>query len=310
MCAAALNKVFAFVLAALPASQLSSCGGNEGSFGGQETVLKLPHTSFPVRIYGTARRRRAVVLFASGDGGWKAFEDKICRYLASLGFCVVGWDCRKFADRGLYDQGTLASGFAAALDEARHGGHDVQATGRSIGLMRHLCIHRGVMDALIAESLLDFQRRGLSQASLGNAPLAYIESGSLDSLEEKLIRYLFERFETYYGYKALFEFKRNSIPPGGVGMLPTAVLPTCYPRLPPSCACICQAVSSNAFDPERQQTISRTGICCFRRNPCRISIDDRADRRHGLMIQRCSSSHQLVGEPLEALEPFFQRAVG
>jgi len=68
------------------------------------------------------------------------------------------------------------------------------------------------MDALIAESLLDFQRRGLSQASLGNAPLANIESGSLDSLEEKVIRYLFESFDAYYGYKSLFEFKKKFHP--------------------------------------------------------------------------------------------------
>jgi phosphatidylglycerol lysyltransferase len=68
------------------------------------------------------------------------------------------------------------------------------------------------MDALIAESLLDFQRRGLSQASLGNAPLANVESGSIDSLEEKVIRYLFEQFDAYYGYKSLFEFKKKFHP--------------------------------------------------------------------------------------------------
>jgi phosphatidylglycerol lysyltransferase len=68
------------------------------------------------------------------------------------------------------------------------------------------------MEAVIAESLLDFQRRGLSQASLGNGPLANIESGSLHSLEEKVIRYLFERFDAYYGYKSLFEFKRKFHP--------------------------------------------------------------------------------------------------
>ena len=105
----------------------------------------------------------------------------------------------------LFDEKNLPVAFASWLPYA-------QATGRSIDLMRHLSIHRGVMDALIAESLLDFQRRGLSQASLGNAPLANIESGSLDSLEEKVIRYLFERFDAYYGYKSLFEFKKKFHP--------------------------------------------------------------------------------------------------
>jgi phosphatidylglycerol lysyltransferase len=87
-----------------------------------------------------------------------------------------------------------------------------QGTGRSLDLMRHHSSHRGVMDALIVESLLDFQRRGIAEASLGNAPLANIEHSSLDSLEEKAVRYLFERFDRYYGYKSLFEFKRKFHP--------------------------------------------------------------------------------------------------
>ena len=105
----------------------------------------------------------------------------------------------------LFDENKAALAFASWLPYA-------QEKGRSIDLMRHRPIHRGVMDALIAESLLDFQRRGLSEASLGNAPLANIESGSLDSLEEKAIRYLFERFDHYYGYKSLFEFKKKFHP--------------------------------------------------------------------------------------------------
>ena len=119
ICADGSNKLFAFVLAVILASHISSCGGKEGSFGGQEIVLRLPRMSFPVRIYAVDKRCRALVLFASGDGGWKAFEDKICRYLATQGLCVIGWDCRKFADPGLYDQKVLAEGFAAAVEEAR-----------------------------------------------------------------------------------------------------------------------------------------------------------------------------------------------
>ena len=110
-------RFFAVVLAVLLASYVSSCRGKDGSFGGQEIVLKLAQMSLPVRIYGADKRCRALVLFASGDGGWKVFEDKICQYLASLDLCVVGWDCRKFAEQGLYDQKILAAGFAAAIDE-------------------------------------------------------------------------------------------------------------------------------------------------------------------------------------------------
>ena len=113
------NKFFAVLLALLLAGHISGCGSKDGRFGGEETVLKLPRMPFSVRIYQAHTGCRALVLFASGDGGWKAFEDKICRYLASQGFCVVGWDSRKFADPGFYDQKVLAAGFAAALDEAR-----------------------------------------------------------------------------------------------------------------------------------------------------------------------------------------------
>ena len=71
---------------------------------------------------------------------------------------------------------------------------------------------RGRWTPLLPKVCWISRRRGLAQASLGNAPLANIESGSVDSLEEKVIRYLFERFDAYYGYKSLFEFKRKFHP--------------------------------------------------------------------------------------------------
>jgi phosphatidylglycerol lysyltransferase len=105
----------------------------------------------------------------------------------------------------LFNDENLPIAFASWLPYA-------QGMGRSIDLMRHRSVHHGVMDALITESLLDFQRRGHSLASLGNAPLANVESGSLNTPEEKVIRYLFERFDAYYGYKSLFEFKKKFHP--------------------------------------------------------------------------------------------------
>jgi hypothetical protein len=55
ICVDGSNKFFAVLLTILLASHVSGCGGKDGSFGGQETVLKLPDRSFPVRIY---ERRR------------------------------------------------------------------------------------------------------------------------------------------------------------------------------------------------------------------------------------------------------------
>lgn len=56
-----------------------------------------------------------MVLFASGDGGWKGFEDRICQSLARQGYCVVGWDCLAYSKPGFYDQKTLASDFDTAI---------------------------------------------------------------------------------------------------------------------------------------------------------------------------------------------------
>jgi hypothetical protein len=53
------NKFFAVLFAGLLTGHVSSCGGKDGSFGGQETILKLPRMSFPVRIYEADKRCRA-----------------------------------------------------------------------------------------------------------------------------------------------------------------------------------------------------------------------------------------------------------
>jgi phosphatidylglycerol lysyltransferase len=119
MLADAPSSLATILFALLLAGHVPSCRSKDSSFGGREALLKLPRMSLPVRIYEAEQNCRGLILFASGDGGWKEFEDKICRYFASQGLCVVGWDCKKFADRGLYDLTTLASGFAAAVEEAK-----------------------------------------------------------------------------------------------------------------------------------------------------------------------------------------------
>lgn len=115
-----------------------------------------------------------------------------------------------------------------------------QGTGRSLDLIRYGSNRKGVMDLLLVESLLDFQSRGLREASLGCAPLANIEDPSADSTEEKGMRYLFERFDGVYGYKSLFEFKRKFAPiwrgrqvayPGLAYLVP-AVTAIAYVHLP------------------------------------------------------------------------------
>lgn len=105
----------------------------------------------------------------------------------------------------LQDESGRAVAFATWLPYA-------QGSGRALDLMRHYPAHRGVMDALILEGIQEFQRRGCKEASLGNAPLANINSAEMDKLEERGIRALFDKFDRYYGYKSLFEFKKKFQP--------------------------------------------------------------------------------------------------
>ncbi len=68
----------------------------------------------------------------------------------------------------------------------------------------------GTMDLLLAYSLLQLKESGISEASLGNAPLANVSQirGPLD----KGVALLFENMNSFYGYKNLFQFKKKFAP--------------------------------------------------------------------------------------------------
>lgn len=100
----------------------------------------------------------------------------------------------------LRDHEKRALAFATWLPYAR-------GSGMALDMIRHRPSDRGVVDSLIVGCLLDFQQRGVAEVSLGNAPLANVEPGSLDSLEEKAVRLLYQNFDRYYGYRTLFAFK-------------------------------------------------------------------------------------------------------
>ncbi len=105
----------------------------------------------------------------------------------------------------LLDEGGRVLTFATWLPYAR-------GTGRSLDMIRYRPSDRGVVDPLMVACLLEFQQRGLVEVSLGNAPLANLEQRDLDSLEEKAVRVLYERFDKYYGYRTLFDFKNKFHP--------------------------------------------------------------------------------------------------
>ena len=113
-------------------------------------------------------------------------------------------DLRKHGAAVVLNAENRVEGFATWLPYA-------QGTGRCLDLMRARQDVKNVMDLLITESLLHFQKEGVREASLANAPLANIEETGLKT-EERGAKYLFDNFNHLYGYKTLFNFKAKFKP--------------------------------------------------------------------------------------------------
>jgi type IV secretory pathway VirJ component len=105
---------------------LSGCGGVHHPTGGAPKLrtLSLARGDFPVRLYEPTGDARGVIVFGSGDGGWKSFEDRSCKALSCAGWYVVGWDCQEYADpkRGPYDRDTLGRDLASMARLAAQAG--------------------------------------------------------------------------------------------------------------------------------------------------------------------------------------------
>ncbi|QIF04623.1 phosphatidylglycerol lysyltransferase domain-containing protein [Roseimicrobium sp. ORNL1] len=87
--------------------------------------------------------------------------------------------------------------------------------GRSLDLMRGRNEFKDVMDFLIVEAIDHFKASGVKEVSLGNAPLANVlavDGEKLESREERAVRFLFDNFDKFYGYKSLFNFKKKYLP--------------------------------------------------------------------------------------------------
>jgi phosphatidylglycerol lysyltransferase len=68
----------------------------------------------------------------------------------------------------------------------------------------------GTMDFLLAHSLLQLKASGLEEASLSNAPLANVNVPR--SALDHGVALLFEKMNSFYGYKNLFIFKKKFAP--------------------------------------------------------------------------------------------------
>jgi phosphatidylglycerol lysyltransferase len=70
----------------------------------------------------------------------------------------------------------------------------------------------GVMDLLIARSLLMFKDEGIETASLATAPLANIDETGAASPYNKGVKLVFDHVSAFYGYRTLFSFKKKFNP--------------------------------------------------------------------------------------------------
>jgi lysylphosphatidylglycerol synthetase-like protein (DUF2156 family) len=141
-------------------------------------------------------------------------------WLASKGGSEMSFDLGAFSLREIRDRGAacvldkegrlLAFGTWLPYD---YRGFSGTAEGRVIDLMRTSEGARGAMDFLILESIALFKQQGVSEISLGNAPLAHvIGEGEKTVPADRVVEYLFEHFNQVYGYKPLFEFKKKYHP--------------------------------------------------------------------------------------------------
>ncbi|MBB5038512.1 phosphatidylglycerol lysyltransferase domain-containing protein [Prosthecobacter dejongeii] len=90
-----------------------------------------------------------------------------------------------------------------------------QGKGRCLDLMRGREDVRDVMDFLIVEAIDHFKTLAVEQISLGNAPLANVEAGEENAVltrEDRAVKFLFDNFDRFYGYKSLFNFKKKYQP--------------------------------------------------------------------------------------------------
>lgn len=71
-------------------------------------------------LYFAADHPKGILIVATGDGGWSGqWEEPVARHVATAGFAVGGWDCRKFCTGRTFDHGKLVEAFDAAVDAVR-----------------------------------------------------------------------------------------------------------------------------------------------------------------------------------------------
>ena len=142
-----------------------------------------------------------------------------------LAVVSVAWLAAKHGHEMTFDMGSFS------IDEIRRGctavalGRDGRAVafatwrsfdrekGMVLDIMRCLPTARNVLDFVLVESIRHFRAQGVTDVSLGNAPLANTrETGPVSGMERRAVRFIYENLNSIYAYKPLFEFKRKYRP--------------------------------------------------------------------------------------------------
>ena len=70
----------------------------------------------------------------------------------------------------------------------------------------------GVTEKLAFDAFMQFKEEGLRWGSLGNAPLANVREGEVDSKTAELLEFMYENGNAFYGFKALYSAKKKYSP--------------------------------------------------------------------------------------------------
>ena len=170
-------------------------------------------------LCNNARKRDLKFLWYDASlGVQSALEDELAEisaeWLAQKNGNEMSFDMGSFSREEIRRHGVGvaldANGRALAFTTWRHFGGE---HGMVLDLMRARSEARNVLDFVLVESIRHCRAQGVSDVSLGNAPLANAtEEYSPTSVEDRAVRFIYENLNHVYAYKPLFEFKRKYRP--------------------------------------------------------------------------------------------------
>jgi lysylphosphatidylglycerol synthetase-like protein (DUF2156 family) len=171
----------------------------------------------------TARNkaRKNGLLFGWYGGGMSALDFALEKQLEELSRewlqqkhgGEMGFDLSSFSLADIREKGAAWVRTSEGRLEAFATWHSyAHGRGRCLDLMRSRVETKDVMDFLILESMEMFREQGVEEVSFGCAPLANTSDPDEHCVCDRAIRFVFENFDRFYGYKRLFFFKQKYYP--------------------------------------------------------------------------------------------------